>query len=77
MNSIEAELEQLLDQICVELGFCLPHKVKSRLIKVPPKTSEKFTQSVIKAEGLNIDALDKSLYKSLFIKIDNVYSKYT
>jgi len=77
MNSIEAELEQLLDQVCVELGFCLPHKVKSRLIKFPPNTSEKFTQSVIKGEGLNIDVLDKSLYKSLFIKVDNVYSKYT
>ena len=77
MSSTEAELEQLLEQICVELGFCLSHKVKCRLIKFPPKTSEKFTQSVIKAEGLNVDTLDKSLYKSLFVKIDNVYSKYT
>ncbi|REL26691.1 hypothetical protein DXX93_08955 [Thalassotalea euphylliae] len=77
MNPIEKEVEKLLDQVCVDLGFCLPPNVKSRLIKFPPKTSEKFTKTLIEVEGFTIETIDKSLYKQLFDKIDSVYSKYT
>jgi len=77
MSQLEAELEQLLDRICLDLGFCLPKLVKTRLIKFPPKTSDKFAKSVIEAEGLNVDVIEKALYKSLFSKVDSVYSKYT
>ncbi|MEZ9199715.1 hypothetical protein [Shewanella sp. 10N.286.54.B9] len=77
MNQIETELEQLLDQICVDLGFFLPPLIKSRLIKFPPKTAEKCVKVIIESEGLNIDVLDKALYKKLFIKVDSVYCKYT
>ena len=47
------EAEDLLSKLCVELGFCLEPKARSRLAKSPPKTIDKFTDAVIVLEGLN------------------------
>ncbi|GLX85329.1 hypothetical protein tloyanaT_15810 [Thalassotalea loyana] len=77
MSKTEKEIEELLDKVCVDLGFCLTHSVKSRLIKFPPKTPEKFTKAVVEAEGFTLDTINKPLYQQLFEQIDRVYSKYT
>ena len=71
----EQQLHTLLLSLCVDLGFCLPKLVTSRLAKCPPKTPQRFAKAVIEADGLTIDTIDKHLYKSVLSKIETVFNK--
>jgi hypothetical protein len=42
----EAQAAQLLMDLCVKFGFCLPPKWNSRLSKNPPVTPERFARTV-------------------------------
>ncbi|WP_069160175.1 hypothetical protein [Nocardia altamirensis] len=43
----------LLDNLCVELGFCLPPDERSRLCTAPPTDADSFTDAVFIAEGMD------------------------
>lgn len=43
----------LLAELCVVLGFCLPHDAIARLMSNPPADADEFTNAVIRAEGLD------------------------
>ena len=75
MTPSEKEIAALLDTLCVKLGFCLPSNISARLIKFPPKTSEKFAKSVIEADRLNLESIEKNLYKSVLKEIESVFEK--
>lgn len=47
------QIGQLLDALCVDLGFCLPPEARARLVQAPPKDVDAFTDAVIQADGLN------------------------
>ena len=51
-----AQVELLLDELCVVLGFCLPPDEQARLCEAPPTDVDAFTDAVIRAEGLDPDA---------------------
>ena len=76
MTLSENEIEDLLETLCVKLGFCLPSNISSRLIKFPPKTSERFAKSVIEAEGLNPETIERNIYVSVLNEIENVFNKH-
>lgn len=76
MVASEKEIEGLLETLCVKLGFCLPSNVANRLMKFPPKTPERFAKSVIEAEGLNLDLIEKNIYVSVLTEIENVFNKH-
>ncbi len=44
---------QLLDKLCVDLGFCLPPEDRQRLMDEPPSTVDSFTDAVFVAEGMD------------------------
>ncbi|MFG1798408.1 hypothetical protein [Nocardia sp. NPDC049149] len=46
-------MASLLDNLCVDLGFCLPLDEKSRLCTSPPKDVDSFTDAVFVAEGMD------------------------
>jgi hypothetical protein len=50
----------LLDESCVDLGFCLPPEARVRLQGAPPGDVDAFTDAVFVAEGLD-PRLDKRL----------------
>jgi hypothetical protein len=50
----------LLDQLCVDLGYCLPPDERIRLIDDPPQTVDAFTDAVIAAEGRDPVLIDKA-----------------
>jgi hypothetical protein len=52
-----AQVETLLYELCVVLGFCLPLDEQTRLRESPPTDVDAFTDAVIRAEGLdpNVD----------------------
>jgi len=43
----------LLDELCVDLGFCLPPDGQAQLMNNPPADIDAFTDAVIRAEGLD------------------------
>jgi hypothetical protein len=51
----EAQIEVLLQQLCVDLGFCLHGDVADQLIDHPPATADQFARAVFTAEGLDYD----------------------
>jgi hypothetical protein len=47
------QVELLLGELCIELGFCLPPDEQARLRETPPTEVDAFTDAVIQAEGLD------------------------
>jgi hypothetical protein len=47
------QVEALLYELCVVLGFCLPPDEQARLRESPPTDVDTFTDTVIRAEGLD------------------------
>src|SRR4051794_27567025 len=48
---IPREVEQLLYDLCVHMGFCLPPEESARLRRDPPPTVDEFINAVFRAEG--------------------------
>jgi hypothetical protein len=49
----QSQVRNLLDELCVKLGICLPPPVRRRITNCPPPKVDRFTDVVIQAEGLN------------------------
>ncbi len=56
---------QLLNDLCVELGFCLPRADVERLAAAPPTDVLAFTDAVFSAEGLSPQTADRHLYRQV------------
>ena len=52
------DVDKLLDDLCVVLGYCLPPNDQLLIIADPPQTIDAFTDAVIVAEGLDPVLLD-------------------
>jgi len=59
-KTLASEVPWLLDELCVEMGFCLPAPMRHALASSPPRDVDAFTEAVFAAEGL-----DARLYKQL------------
>jgi hypothetical protein len=49
---LDSDVEQLLAELCIGLGFCLPPDEIRQLRESPPKTVDSFTDAVFEAEGM-------------------------
>ena len=56
IHELTGRVGQLLDQLCIELGFCLPPADQHRLRHEPPLDADDFVNAVFVAEGLEPDA---------------------
>ncbi len=61
----EAQAHVLLDTLCVKYGFSLPPLWWARLKKNPPRSVDRFTDTVFRAEGLDPMTADSDLYKAV------------
>ena len=43
----------LLNDLCVQLGYCLPPDAQARIISDPPASVDAFTDAVVQAEGFD------------------------
>ena len=59
------EVRQLLYELCVDLGFCLPSAAQGQLEKTPPDDADSFARAVFVAEGLNPDHAGRHLYRQV------------
>ncbi|MGK5672489.1 hypothetical protein ACSNOB_06555 [Micromonospora sp. URMC 106] len=48
----KSDVQRLLDELCIKLGFCLPPEENRRLRESPPGEVDSFTDAVFKAEGM-------------------------
>ncbi|WP_296164966.1 hypothetical protein [uncultured Brevundimonas sp.] len=55
----EVEVERLLGDLCVDLGFCLSPEAYDQLAESPPLAAEDFARRVFEAEGLDFDTYDR------------------
>ena len=65
MKLSESQTTYLLENLCVDLGFCLTPDVASNLISNPPDTVDGFTQAVFLGEGLDPALADKKTYREV------------
>lgn len=63
-----AAVQQLLDELCVDLGLCLPPDQQHRLRRSPPLDVEAFTDAVRTAEGVD-PHLDKALRRRVHERV--------
>ncbi|MGW0432870.1 hypothetical protein ACWDV4_10035 [Micromonospora sp. NPDC003197] len=66
-----AEVQPLLRELCVKLGFCLPPDEIHRLCESPPGDVDSFTDAVFQAEGMG----DKS-YPDLRRQVRKVVARH-
>ena len=71
----EAVAAQLLLDLCLKHGFCLPPRLSSRISKNPPATIERFAQVVYRAEGLD-PGLESDLYKAVRTSVALAFERY-
>ena len=59
------EVERLLNDLCVHLGFCLPPDERARFKESPPADVRSFTDAVFFAEGLDPDTSRRHIYRQV------------
>jgi len=63
------EVNQLLEHLCTELGFCLLSGERERLSSSPPDSVQAFTDAVFLAEGLDPTTVDKRLWRQVHDRV--------
>ena len=71
----EEEVEMLLHNLCVKLGFCLPPPLMKRLIHSPPTSAKRFAEVVFEAEGLDPNS-SKELYEQVLAYIARAFANH-
>ena len=65
----------MLSRLCVQYGFCLPPIWHARLEKNPPKSIDKYTDTVFHAEGLDPETANAELYKAVHDEVRQAFER--
>jgi hypothetical protein len=71
----ELEAERLLSVLCVKYGFCLPPLWHARLKRNPPRSIDKFLDTVFRAEGLDPNTADSGMYKAMREEVRQAFER--
>jgi len=71
----EDEVQRLLDDLCVRLGFCLPPDAQINLRRRPPESVSAFAEAVIRAEGLEPNQLPRELRRTIAGLIEDAFQR--
>jgi hypothetical protein len=69
------EVRQLLTELCIKLGFCLPMQEIERMVVKPPVKIEAFTNAVFVVEGMNPEMVDTALYQQVYSVVREAFSR--
>lgn len=80
MKATEAKITadqsaRLLDRLCTNYGFCLSPLWRARLINYPPGGVERYARNVYAAEGLDMDASDSAIARSVRQEVAEAFSR--
>jgi hypothetical protein len=67
------DVESLLRELCVDLGFCLPPDRNERLVDSPPDDVDAFTDAVFIAEGLDPSLIEKGLRGQVRHRVERAF----
>ena len=70
------KLEQLLDRLCTELGFCLAPEQQARFVASPPASIKAFTDAVFEAEGLDPSLADRHLWHQVRDYVSQYFNEF-
>jgi len=70
----KSNVDLLLSDLCVRLGFCLSASERERLMETPPETPHDFTRALFEAEGLSPELADRSLHGLVLQAVTQAYS---
>ncbi|MEO3821215.1 hypothetical protein [Plantactinospora sp. B24E8] len=73
---LKSDVEQLLYELCVKLGFCLPPAENRRLCEAPPGDVDGFTDAVFEAEGMG-DMSHTNLRRQVREVVDRHMSRWS
>ncbi|MEV4137292.1 hypothetical protein AB0J72_34595 [Dactylosporangium sp. NPDC049742] len=74
-DDLDSDVQRLLNELCIKLGFCLPPDESRRLQESPPGDVDSFTDAVIEAEGLG-DTTDTDLRRQVRTVVDQHMSRW-
>jgi hypothetical protein len=70
------EIEKLLSNVGVKLGFCLPPPLTKRIINNPPADIDRLVDVIYRGEGLD-PSLKSPLYYQLHELVTEVFERHT
>ena len=70
----EKQVRALLQQLCVELGFCLPPLEIEKLASDPPSGVLDFTNAVLVAEGMEMPSTNLRLCRQVRDKDSSAFA---
>jgi hypothetical protein len=65
----------LVETLCTKFGFCFSPLWRARLSKNPPQAVRKFTDTVLRAQGLDPETADTSLYKAIESEVKEAFAR--
>ena len=73
-ESIKKEIKALLDNLCVNLGFCLPPMECNRIASIENLNADQFATLVFRAEGMKPEE-NLSLFRKVRNQFTNRFGK--
>jgi hypothetical protein len=70
----ERQVWFLLEELCVQCGFCLSREANERLLTDTPTDPESFALAVLRAEGLDPES-DGKLYRGILTHVARAYDR--
>ena len=74
IDTLEKALEQLLNDLCVEMGFCLPPEKQRRIASQSQINAVEFASAVLSAEGL-VPEYEKQLLRQISERFKDRFGK--
>ena len=73
MKLTDLQVEALLHDLCVELGFCLPKVARARFIESHSADAHTFASEVFKAERLDPRTVSTQLVRKVEYRIEQAF----
>ncbi len=70
----KTSIEWLIENLCVNLGFCLPTEAQAQLLEDTPSTAEEFATAVFSAEGID-PASEHRIYGQVVEFIEDAFRR--
>ena len=64
-------LNVLMDRVCVDLGFCLPHSEIARIDSGPNLSPQDLADEIFRSEGLDPLVAETQLWRDVFWRVED------
>jgi hypothetical protein len=72
----QRDLSFLLDGLCSSLGLCLAPERRDALLAAAPPNAAAFVEAVVRAEGLDPQAMDQHLLRQIDTRVAAAFGRH-